>query len=73
MPRLLHDPITGEELTLYKGKGEMTDYWICDGVDEVIRVIAQDRVIPEERAKELLEHSDCEHPVTYHDEVYWVE
>lgn len=68
----LFDPITGAELVLYTSRGESDEVWRASVVGAVT-CIAREYNIDEKEAVRRLENSDIENPITYRDEIFWVE
>ena len=68
----LHDPVTGEELVLYSSRGESNEVCRADE-DSVISCLASEYGVNKEAAQHMLEMSDVDAPVVYHDQIFWVE
>ena len=68
----LHDPITGEELTLMSARGDSNECWRADEHSTVLCIMHEYR-IDETEARRRLQNSDVENPVVYRDQVFWCE
>lgn len=75
----LHDPVTGERVTLMGAKAPCApetqgiNEVYHPYVDAVIYNVARFHNIDETEAERRLVNSDIEMPVIYQDEVFWVE
>lgn len=76
MQEKLYDPVTQEELTIFTSKGESNEVnrvGFADRTGNLINNLANYHKVNNEEMRRRLANSDCDAPITYHDEVYWCE
>ena len=69
---VITDPITGEILELYSARGESEMAFRAE-VDSTIMCLMHEYGITWTEAYRRLQNSDAMNPITYRDQVFWVE